>query len=161
MRIIAGMLVALMLSLGLAACQIVSDEELAEIRAESYAEGKDTAESLLDLRYHNGYELGYDEGYDEGYEKGQADKEAEAAQQAKEEAAKQAQQKSSSSASSSSSSASSGQSQTQSVTVYVTDTGSKYHRSGCQYLRQSQHAISLSSAKAAGYTACSRCGPPA
>lgn len=46
------------------------------------------------------------------------------------------------------------------ITVYITDTGSKYHREGCRYLRQSCHAISLSSAKASGYTACSVCKPP-
>lgn len=46
---------------------------------------------------------------------------------------------------------------TQSVTVYVTNTGAKYHKAGCQYLRQSQNAISLNDAKASGYTACSRC----
>lgn len=31
---------------------------------------------------------------------------------------------------------------------------------GCQYLRQSQHARTLSQAKSEGYTACSRCHPP-
>lgn len=46
------------------------------------------------------------------------------------------------------------------VTVYVTDTGEKYHRDGCQYLRNSRHAIDLSQAQSAGYTACSRCHPP-
>lgn len=46
---------------------------------------------------------------------------------------------------------------TQSVTVYVTNTGAKYHKAGCQYLRLSQNAISLNDAKASGYTACSRC----
>ncbi len=46
------------------------------------------------------------------------------------------------------------------VTVYVTDTGEKYHRSGCQYLRNSKHEIDLSQAQALGYTACSRCHPP-
>ena len=45
-------------------------------------------------------------------------------------------------------------------TVYITDTGLKYHRSGCRYLRQSSHPISLSSAKAQGYTACKVCSPP-
>ncbi len=50
---------------------------------------------------------------------------------------------------------SSGQSTSQ--TVYITNTGSKYHRAGCQYLRQSQIAISLEKAKSQGYTACSRC----
>lgn len=44
-----------------------------------------------------------------------------------------------------------------SQTVYITDTGSKYHRAGCQYLWNSSHAISLSTAKSYGYTACSRC----
>lgn len=46
------------------------------------------------------------------------------------------------------------------VTVYVTDTGEKYHRSGCQYLSHSKHEIYLSQAQSAGYTACSRCHPP-
>lgn len=46
------------------------------------------------------------------------------------------------------------------VTVYITDTGAKYHTAGCQYLRQSKHAISLKAAKAQGYTPCSRCNPP-
>lgn len=62
-----------------------------------------------------------------------------------------------SSGSSGSSASTSSSSDTQSQTVYVTRTGSKYHRAGCQYLRQSQIAISLSNAKAQGYTACSRC----
>lgn len=44
-------------------------------------------------------------------------------------------------------------------TVYVTDTGSKYHRSSCSYLKNSSHAVSLSDALACGYTACSRCKP--
>ena len=47
--------------------------------------------------------------------------------------------------------------QAYSQTVYITDTGSKYHRWGCQYLRESSNAISLNSAKSYGYSACSRC----
>jgi len=50
--------------------------------------------------------------------------------------------------------------QTTETIVYVTDTGKKYHSSGCQYLRKSKHAISLKDAKARGYTPCSRCSPP-
>ena len=46
---------------------------------------------------------------------------------------------------------------TAAVTVYVTYTGSKYHRAGCQYLRESQIAIDLNEAIREGYTACSRC----
>ena len=41
--------------------------------------------------------------------------------------------------------------------VYITNTGSKYHRYGCQYLRYSCIPISLSSALARGYSACSVC----
>jgi len=46
------------------------------------------------------------------------------------------------------------------ATVYVTETGSKYHRAGCSSLRHSKRAMSLKEAKAAGYTACKRCHPP-
>lgn len=42
-------------------------------------------------------------------------------------------------------------------TVYITNTGSKYHRYGCQYLRQSCISINKSDAISYGYTACSRC----
>lgn len=49
-------------------------------------------------------------------------------------------------------------SQSTSRTVYVTNTGAKYHRSGCRYLKKSQIKISLSDAKAQGYSACSICG---
>ena len=44
-----------------------------------------------------------------------------------------------------------------SQTVYITNTGTMYHRDGCQYLRKSQIPISLADAKAQGYTPCSRC----
>lgn len=43
------------------------------------------------------------------------------------------------------------------VTVYVTDTGTKYHNSGCRYLSESSRAIDLDSAIAQGYTACQAC----
>lgn len=41
--------------------------------------------------------------------------------------------------------------------VYVTNTGSKYHRAGCGYLWNSSNPISLSTAKSRGYSPCSRC----
>ena len=41
--------------------------------------------------------------------------------------------------------------------VYITRTGEKYHKNGCQYLRQSKIAIEINDAKSRGYTACSRC----
>jgi len=46
------------------------------------------------------------------------------------------------------------------ITVYITRTGSKYHRAGCSYLRRSKIPISLKEACARGYTPCSRCRPP-
>lgn len=48
---------------------------------------------------------------------------------------------------------------TNSVTVYITNTGSKYHRSGCRYLSKSKIPISLSDAISRGYGACSVCNP--
>lgn len=51
-------------------------------------------------------------------------------------------------------------SQPQEETVYVTKTGSKYHRAGCRYLSRSCIAMNLSSAKSSGYSPCSVCGPP-
>jgi len=46
------------------------------------------------------------------------------------------------------------------TTVYITNTGKKYHRDGCRYLKKSKIAISLTDAKADGYTPCSVCNPP-
>lgn len=46
------------------------------------------------------------------------------------------------------------------VTVYITETGNKYHTSGCRYLSKSKIAITLDEAKARGYTPCGVCKPP-
>lgn len=46
---------------------------------------------------------------------------------------------------------------TTSTWVYVTDTGSKYHKDGCRYLSQSKIRKKLSDAKAEGYEPCSVC----
>lgn len=51
------------------------------------------------------------------------------------------------------------QQQRTSRTVYITDTGSKYHRSGCRYLSKSKIATSLDSALDRNYSACSVCKP--
>lgn len=51
------------------------------------------------------------------------------------------------------------QPQPQDVTVYVTKTGEKYHRAGCQYLSKSPIPMKLSSAKLS-YGPCSVCRPP-
>lgn len=47
--------------------------------------------------------------------------------------------------------------ESQSVIVYITDTGSKYHRGSCRHLSKSKHEISLDDAIARGYTACGTC----
>lgn len=43
--------------------------------------------------------------------------------------------------------------------VYVTQTGSRYHRYGCRYLSRSSIPISRSQAVASGYEPCSVCNP--
>jgi len=43
--------------------------------------------------------------------------------------------------------------------VYVTQTGKKYHRYGCRYLRHSAIPMSRSQALASGYEPCSVCNP--
>ncbi len=44
-------------------------------------------------------------------------------------------------------------------TVYVTNTGTKYHSSGCQYLSKSKIAIQMDTAIVKNYSACSVCKP--
>jgi hypothetical protein len=46
------------------------------------------------------------------------------------------------------------------VTVYITATGTKYHKDGCRYLSSSKIPIFLTEACARGYTPCSVCDPP-
>lgn len=45
------------------------------------------------------------------------------------------------------------------TTYYITDTGTKYHRWGCQYLNESAHPVTCSYAISHGYGACSVCDP--
>lgn len=42
-------------------------------------------------------------------------------------------------------------------TVYITASGTKYHKDGCSYLSNSKVSVSLSKAISQGYTPCSRC----
>lgn len=46
---------------------------------------------------------------------------------------------------------------TNSAIVYVTNTGKKYHKSSCSYLKKSKIQMNLSEAQSQGYTPCSRC----
>lgn len=41
--------------------------------------------------------------------------------------------------------------------VYVTNTGDKYHRANCSYLRRSKRQITLGEAQRSGYKPCSKC----
>jgi len=50
--------------------------------------------------------------------------------------------------------------QQEDIVVYITETGSKYHREGCRYLKKSKIPISLEDAVKRGYTPCSVCDPP-
>lgn len=43
-------------------------------------------------------------------------------------------------------------------TVYITNYGTKYHSSGCQFLKKSKKEVSLEWAKSHNYTACKVCG---
>jgi len=45
------------------------------------------------------------------------------------------------------------------TTVYITKTGTHYHRYGCRYLSRSCIAITLTQAQSRGYTPCSVCKP--
>lgn len=47
-----------------------------------------------------------------------------------------------------------------SITVYITDTGTKYHRSSCASLWNSKKEIDLEDAIDRGYSSCRRCDPP-
>ena len=44
-------------------------------------------------------------------------------------------------------------------TVCITETGDKYHRDGCQYLRKSKIPIAKTDAVNGGYSPCSKCNP--
>jgi beta-lactamase superfamily II metal-dependent hydrolase len=44
-------------------------------------------------------------------------------------------------------------------TVYITETGSKYHAAGCQYLSNSCISITKADAISQGFAACSKCNP--
>lgn len=149
---------ALVLAFSLAGCGFYTDDDLASIRTKSFDSGyqKGLAE---------GRKIGYDAGEKAGYKNGLADATSD-------EALTKAWLDGFGSAFygpggqgeglendyyDTGTTSSSNQDE---VTVYVTDTGTKYHNLGCQYLSESQNAITLSAAKAQGYGPCSRCNPP-
>ena len=89
----------------------------------------------------NSYQKGYEDGYDEGYSVASEKYEAQIETVYKESYMDGYYNRVNSNVSD---------------TVYVTDTGTKYHKPNCSYLK-SKRAVTLSDALALGYDACSRC----
>lgn len=113
----------------------------------------------LPLLYTGGYEKGYDQGradamdkwYDIGYSAGYDAGFAEGA-------SFYSNVRSESGIASDNYSSESSDSAVQSIKwVYVTNTGTKYHRADCSYLRDSSRRISYHDAINSGYEPCSRC----
>ena len=94
--------------------------------------------------YDQGYEQGYEDGYNKGFTKGYVRGYDEGAEE-------------DNVSNNSSKNVSSSSSPQITATVYVTNTGSKYHKNGCQYLHSSKIAIDLNDAKRQGYDPCSKC----
>jgi hypothetical protein len=46
------------------------------------------------------------------------------------------------------------------VVVYITETGEKYHKGSCRYLKKSKIETNLKQAKEDGYDPCKVCKPP-
>ena len=181
MRRVLLLVATIILCVGLGSCQRMTEEEIQAAYDEAFAAGAASVDvtSLLEdaekvgrpraptgANRTEGYAEGFDRGYKAGYENGGRTGRAEAEEKRDDNkdsgSSGSYRPYSSSGASGSSNSSSTSSSVSNSgTTVYVTDTGSKYHRYGCQYLRESCHGMTLSKAKQAGYTACSRCDPPA
>lgn len=107
-----------------------------EARQEGYDEG-------YEVGYDEGRDIGYDEGYDEGYE------------YVKDIALDYFEGQNSNSDVKSTNNAPEG-------TVFVTPSGEKYHRNGCQYISGKYNLTgydSAADAAAAGYKPCSVCNP--
>jgi hypothetical protein len=172
---ITSLLLALLLTVSVSGCY--SDDDIAAIRSEAHNEGysagyEEGHSEGYDEGYDKGYDDGYDDGHDDGYEAGEASGQRNGAGQLVrigEATVKPSFQTAETASSDGGDSPMPKPTSTPTptpeatpitITVYITRTGEKYHRNGCQYLRQSQISISLSSAKAQGYTPCSKCNPP-
>ncbi len=135
------------------ASKMYTQEQLEEQYTEGFNDGGD-----------DGYEKGYAEGKSAGHDKGYAEgkdvgykKGYKAGIRHQKEKQRKAEEEAAAQSAAVSETAETNADTEQ--TVYITSTGSKYHRAGCQYLRQSQQAISKADAAASGYTPCSVCNP--
>lgn len=144
------LLLTLLIFASILSCGCVSQSDLdtavESARDEGYSEGYSASQSEMDAAIESARDEGYSEGYATGYSHGYA-----ACQQ--ETAANAANESNAVTASSTSTDDYS------SEMVVLTRTGSKYHTSSCRYVKgkTDTSTISLSEAKAAGYTACKVC----
>lgn len=126
------LILLLMSTLLLSGC--ITEDDLAAEWEAGYSRGKEDGYSV---GYDDGKKLGYDTGYEEGLAAGTAQSQQEEETE--------------------SSTVSTG---SEDILVYVTDSGSKYHRAGCSSLWNSSHERTLSQAIASGYGPCGNCNPP-
>lgn len=123
-------------------------------RDSAYQSGMDSGYST---GYNDGEKEGYINGHESGYSSGFSD--GQDASASSESSGQSPGSSSGSSGGSSGQSSGNGSiSPDASEIVYVTRTGTKYHRAGCSYLSSSIE-MSLKDAIAAGYGPCSRCKP--
>lgn len=114
--------------------------------------------SAANASYNSGYSAGYNAGYDSGYDSGYDEACSRAGTTRQAYAPYETPYVSGYSSASSVEDSYTPAPAPQTNVVYVTHTGKKYHRYGCQYLKDSCIEKSLSDAIAQGYTACSKCG---
>lgn len=131
-------LIALMLMSVLLLSGCYTEDDLAAEWEAGYAQGKA-----------DGHSLGYDEGFAAGASQSFSAQVEEPVQQEVQEPEPEPEPETTTESSGS-----------EEITVYVTDTGTKYHRSGCGSLWNSSHEKTLSEAIAAGYGPCKNCDPP-
>lgn len=127
---------------------VLSAENVVYLSFNHEAETASTANASYNSGYSVGYNAGYDSGYDEACSRADTTRQAYAPYETPYV----------SGYSSASSVENSYTPAPQTNIVYVTRTRKKYHRYGCQYLKDSCIEKSLSEAIAQGYTACSKCG---
>lgn len=130
----------------LSGCGYTEDDLAAEWEA-GYAQGKADGEDI-------GREKGFDDGYDTGYADALYDY---GIDESEEYCTEYTEEPVVTNPEPETTTESSGQEE---ITVYVTDTGTKYHRSGCGSLWNSSHERSLSQAISQGYGPCGNCNPP-
>lgn len=142
---------------------VLSAENVVYLSFDPLTETASTANASYNSGYSAGYNAGYDSGYDEGCSRAGTPRQAYAPPSDSEAlyplpAPYETPYSSGYSPISSVEDSYTPAPAPQTNVVYVTRTGKKYHRYGCQYLKDSCIEKSLSDAIAQGYTACSKCG---